>query len=118
MTDPRLYPSARNPRGASQPEVLGVGDGYAVARGEVTLDGSNPTVIATGLDTVVAFACLEKKATSPGDDPIGFSCDYGGSVADGSVELYAWKTDGTDPTWVASTNSSAVISWIAVGTIS
>lgn len=85
--------------------------GRKTTGGTVTLDGSNPTPIVTGLAEVIAFSCNEVKATSPGDDPIGFSH----TVSGGTVSLYAWKTDGSDPTWVASTNNSATISWIAVG---
>jgi hypothetical protein len=87
---------------------------YRVARGEVTLDGSNPTPITTGLNTIVAATVTLKKTTSPGDDPVGATVDYTGS--DGTLNLYAWKTDGTDPTLVASTNNSAVFCWVAVGT--
>lgn len=87
---------------------------YRVARGEVTLDGSNPTPITTGLNTIVSATVTLKQATAPGDDPVGASVDYTGS--DGTLNLYAWKTDGTDPTLVASTNNSAVFCWVAVGT--
>lgn len=88
---------------------------YKIARGEATLDGSNPTTAATGLTTIVAATVSLKQATAPGDDPSWLSCNYTGS--DGNLDIYAWKnTGGTDPTLVASTNSSAVVSWIAVGT--
>jgi hypothetical protein len=94
-----------------------VAAGYKIARGEVTLDGSNPTPITTGLATVVACTVSLKSSSAPGDDPSWLSVDYGGGVTAGAVNLYAWKnTGGTDPTLVASTNSSAVVSWIAVGT--
>jgi hypothetical protein len=94
-----------------------VAAGYKIARGEVTLDGSNPTPITTGLATVVACTVSLKSSSAPGDDPSWLSVDYAGGVTAGAVNLYAWKnTGGTDPTLVASTNSSAVVSWIAVGT--
>lgn len=88
---------------------------YRIARGEATLDGSNPTPVTTGLNTIVAAYAVQKSATTPGDDPSAVTVDYTGS--DGTLNLYAWKnTGGTDPTLVASTNSSAVYCWIAVGT--
>jgi len=85
-----------------------------VAAGEVTLDGSNPTPVATGLSKVLAATVSLKQATAPGDDPSWLSVDYSGT--DGTLNVYAWKnTGGTDPTLVASTNSTAVVSWVAWG---
>ena len=82
--------------------------------GEVTLDGSNPTTAVTGLSKVLGATASLKQATAPGDDPSWISVNYSGT--DGNLDIYAWKnTGGTDPTLVASTNSTAVISWIAVG---
>lgn len=95
--------------------VTGVGGGYKVARGTATLDGSNPTTVATGLTTIVAAVVGLKSATAPGDDPSWLSHNYTGS--DGNLDIYAWKnTGGTDPTLVASTNNTATVDWIAVGT--
>lgn len=97
--------------------VAGIAASYKLARGEATLDGSNPTSVTTGLTTVVAAVASLKSAVAPGDDPSWLSVDYGGSVAAGTLDIHAWKnTGGTDPTLVASTNNSAVVSWIAIGT--
>lgn len=91
-----------------------------IAFGEVTLDGSNPTSVAaaaTGLATIVAATASLKTAVAPGDDPSWLTVDYGGAVPAGRLDIHAWKnTGGTDPTLVASTNNTAVISWVAVGT--
>lgn len=89
---------------------------HKVVAVEVTLDGANPTPVATGLAVVLgAVACL-KQTTAPGDDPSWITVDYGGSIAAGVVNVLAWKnTGGTDPTLVASTNNSAVVSIIAFG---
>lgn len=93
------------------------GGSAKVASGEVTLDGSNPTSVTTGLATITAATVSLKTASALGDDPNAVSCDYGGSVTAGQLDIYAWKnTSGTDPTQVASTNNSIVISWIAFGT--
>jgi hypothetical protein len=95
--------------------VAGVAAGYKIARGTATLDGSNPTTVATGLTTIVTAVASLKSATAPGDDPSWLSVNYSGS--DGNLDIYAWKnTGGTDPTLVASTNNAATVDWIAIGT--
>ena len=82
-----------------------------VKSGTVTLDGTNPTPVTTGLTTITtAVACI-KAAATPGDDPVCITTDSTG----GTLTIYAWKNNGTDPTLVASTNSAATIDWIAVG---
>lgn len=97
--------------------AAGVGSGYIIARGETTLDGSNPTSVTTGLGAVVAASATFKSATVLGDDPNSLTVDYGGSVPAGRLDFYAGKNaSGTDPTQIASTNNTAVVSWIAVGT--
>lgn len=96
-------------------EVLRCDMGLKIARGTATLDGSNPTTVATGLNTIVAAVVSLKAASTPGDDPSWVSHNYSG--ADGNLDIYAYKnTGGTDPTLVASTNSSATFDWIAIGT--
>lgn len=96
-------------------EVLPCDSGLRLARGTATLDGSNPTTVATGLNTIVAAVVSLKAASTPGDDPSWLSANYSGS--DGNLDIYAYKnTGGTDPTLVASTNSTATVDWIAVGT--
>lgn len=85
--------------------------GLKVRAGTATLDGSNPTPVTTGLSTIVAATVSLKATATPGDDPTSFSVGYSG----GTLNIYAYKTDGTDPTLVASTNSSATVDWIAVG---
>lgn len=102
--------------GVSIAPIAGVAAGYKIARGEATLDGTNPTPIVTGLATVVACTVTLKSASTPGDDPVAFTVDYAGAVTAGTVNLYAWKNNGTDPTLVDSTNNAAVVSWIAIGT--
>jgi len=82
--------------------------------GEVTLDGSNPTSVVTGLTKVLGAVASLKSATAPGDDPSWLSVNYAGT--DAQLDIYAWKnTGGSDPTLVASTNSSAVVTWTAWG---
>lgn len=93
--------------------VEGVAGGYKLARGAATLDGSNPTTAATGLTTVVACTVEGPAAAAvPGDDPQGAV----GFINTTNLDIYAWGTNGTDPTPVASTNNTAVFYWVCIGT--
>lgn len=92
--------------------VVGVAAGYKIARGEAALDGSNPTPVATGLTTVVAFVATLKGSAAPG---IGTSV-LTAVISGATGNVYAWKvTDATDPTLIASTGTESFY-WIAVGT--
>lgn len=94
--------------------AAGVAAGYVIARGETALDGSNPTPVATGLGTVIAFVATLKGTAAPGDSTSVLSANIAGAA--GNVDVYAWKnTGGTDPTLVASTGTESFY-WIAVGT--
>lgn len=95
--------------------VAGVAAGYALARGETALDGGNPTPVATGLATVIAFTATLKGTAAPGDSTSVLTADIAGAA--GNVNVYAWKnTGGTDPTLVASTGTESFY-WIAIGTV-
>lgn len=92
--------------------IGGVANTGVVKSGSVTLDGSNPTPITSGLTTVTTAVLSMQGSTAPGDDPVYVTQTYSG----GTINVYAWQnTGGTDPTLVASTNSAIVIDWIAVG---
>jgi hypothetical protein len=105
------FPNGITVEGAAGP-VVGAADGYKVARGETALDGSNPTPVATGLTTVVAFAAVLKGTAAPG---LGTSV-LTASISGATVNVYAWKPTGaTDPTLIASTGTESFY-WIAVGT--
>ncbi len=95
--------------------------GQKVAGGVVTLTGTNPVAIATGLDAVESVQFTLLSTTSPGLDPADFTADFanvlGNNVAAGQVNLYAWKyTSNANPTLIASTNASAKVAWLAIGT--
>lgn len=98
---------------AGVPYVGGVAAGYKLARGTITLDGSNPSTAASGLTTIISCTVDGPAAAAiPGDDPMG-AVPFINST---NLDVYAWKTDGTDPTPVASTNNAAVFYWTCVGT--
>lgn len=86
---------------------------YKIDRGTATLDGSNPTAVTTDLTTVIAATVTLKATAAPGVDPTTFSVGYSGST----LNIYAWKITATgDGTLIASTNSTATVDWIAIGT--
>lgn len=82
-----------------------------IVAGEVTLDGANPTPVATGLSTIVGVALTLKGTTAPGDSTSVLS--YG--LSGGTLNIYAWQpTSGTDPTLVAS-NGTPVVGYVVMG---
>ena len=92
--------------------VVGVAASYKIARGETALDGGNPTPVATGLTTVVAFVATLKGTAAPGVGTSVLTYDISGAT----VNVYAWKpTSSSNPTLIASTGTES-FGWIAVGT--
>ena len=95
------------------PDIGGKPGNYRLLWGTVVLDGTNPTPV--DLATYVQaldFGLANIVATStPGDDPIVVCV----SVATTVLNIEAYKTNGTDPTLVDSTDSSATIAWFAAG---
>lgn len=83
------------------------GSGTKIAAGVGTLDGSNPTAIATGLSTVIAFTAT--KIDTDGVDS-GTAFLTHDTPSGGTVNVYGWVAAGT-----ASTGTET-FSWIAVGT--
>ena len=82
--------------------------------GLVTLDGSNPTSVNMNpLATIDGCTLTIVGSATPGDDPTQVTSVGNGTA--GQLDIYAWKTDGSDPTLVASTNSSHVIAYTCGG---
>lgn len=93
----------------------GVAAGYKVARGTVTLDGTNPSSATTGLATLVSCTVQNKRSVAPGLDPHSFTT-ITDAVA-GRLDVYAWKPTGAgDTTLIASTDADDTIDWVCVGT--
>jgi hypothetical protein len=85
-----------------------------IAFGTVVLGGSNPTVVVTGLATIVGGLVVSQQATAPGLDPTTFTCAP--DATPGSLDIFAWKpTDVTHPALVASTNNAVTVAWVAWG---
>lgn len=92
-----------------------VAAGYKIARGTVTLDGSNPSSATSGLATIVACTVTNKRSTAPGLDPTEFTIAT--AAVAGRLDVYAWKpTASGDATLVASTDADDTIDWVCVGT--
>lgn len=87
---------------------------FTIVAGSTTLDGSNPTSVTTGLASLTSCHVAHMAGATPGDDPIGFTLDTHSSA--GRLDIYAYKTNGTDPTWTASTNTTELIRYQCVGT--
>lgn len=97
---------------ATATPLAGVAAGYKVARGETALDGSNPTPVAHGLTTCVAFVATLKGTAAPGVGTSVLTANINGA----NVDVYAWKpTSNADPTLVASTGTESFY-WVAIGT--
>ena len=84
--------------------------------GVATLDGQNPTVVTpTAFDTGLLHCVVSHESNAaPADDPnyLTVMSTPGTSY----FEVYAWKnTSGTDPTYVASADSSVTFTWICTG---
>ena len=93
--------------------MAGVGAGYRIARGTVSLDGSNPTEVSHGLTTAVACQLTDVRPTAPGLDPVHFTY----TIVSGTLNIYAWQhTHSSNPTLIASTDADDVIAWSCVGT--
>ena len=88
-----------------------------IDHGVTTLDGSNPTTVTTTLSSNVTCEIVLKNAVSgasPGDDPTYVTAVW--TTGTSTLDIYAWKnTSGTDPTFVASTNSAATVAYVCFG---
>lgn len=104
--------------GSSQPPSwvngsLGVGVGYKIARGQVVLDGSNPTQASHGLTTVEACTLTNNRVTAMGsNEPVALT--YATSAT--GLNILAWWHNATMAAVAPSTDSNDVISWICIGT--
>lgn len=79
-----------------------------MARGEIALDASNPTPVATGLATIASASATLKRTTALSSGTAFVTVDFTGT--DGTLNLYGWVLAGS-----ASTGTES-IEWIAWGT--
>lgn len=82
-----------------------------IVSGEVTLDGTNPTPVITGLDVITGVALTQLNASAPA---LGTSLVTYATVG-GTLNIYGWEpTDLTLTTLVASTDA-IVVGWMVTG---
>jgi hypothetical protein len=82
-----------------------------IVAGEQALDGSNPTVLQTGLRAIVSVHLTLQGGAAPGLNTSLLTYTLSG----GTVSVFAWKsTSATNPTLVASTGTE-VVSYTVVG---
>lgn len=92
--------------------ALATSTGARMSSGTVTLDGTNPSTAATGLTTVSACSLTNVRSATPGDEVTTLTYTTSGST----LNVYAWTTNGTDPTLLGSGDANDVIAWICQGT--
>lgn len=86
--------------------------GGKIKSGAATLDGANPTPVATGLTSITSCTVALGATTAPG---VGTSVVTIGKSS-GTLNLYAWKvTSTTDTTLIASTDNTSSVNWVCVG---
>lgn len=93
--------------------VQGTGS-LKIAAGTVTLDGTNPSSVATGLASITACALTNKRSTTPALDPTDFTIAT--AAVAGRLDIYAWKpTAAGDVTLIASTDNNDTIDYVCIG---
>ena len=98
--------------------VIALGNGvHRLAFGTVTLDGSNPTNVTTGLASVIACGANPRLAAANAVGAANVNNVVFSAASGGTIDLRAYNTTATgDAAQVASTNSAVVCDWWAIGT--
>jgi len=91
--------------------VVGVADGYGLARGSEAVTGSSLNIV-TGLATVVECV-LTIKASGAADNWALATWDDGAGA--GQINIYVWEIDFAG-TAIVACNTATTVSWVAIGT--
>lgn len=94
--------------------VLGVGAGYAVARGLKT--GTATPKITTGLGTVVAFAVTSVGITATAANACANITAKLQASTPGGIAAYRWKVTAPSTATLVAASVAGTLSWVAVGT--
>lgn len=88
--------------------------GARLVAGKVQLDGSNPTPVALGsyMGAVLGATVTPISGAIPVDAMMGANVGVSGTT----LNVYAWGTNGSDPTPTASTNNAIEVAFVAWGT--
>jgi len=89
-----------------------VAAGYKIARGETALDGGNPTSVAHGLTTCIAFTATLVGTAAPALSTSVLTANINGA----NVDVYAWKPTGAGDTTLTASTGTESFYWIAIGT--
>jgi len=80
--------------------------------GEILLDASNPTPVATPFKVITGVALTLKTVTAPGVVTSVLTYDTSG----GTLNIYAWKvTSSSVTTLIASTEATDTVGYIVTG---
>src|SRR3990167_6730813 len=95
--------------------LLAIALSYPLLSGQV-VSVKNFFQTTTGTDNVLRLDGTVKRLESGQTTAVALALmtTVGNGTA-GQLDIYAWKTDGSDPTLVASTNSSHVIAYTCGG---
>lgn len=98
--------------GTIAPEKKSSGE-YIVA-GEVTLDASNPTSVATGFSVITGVGLVLKNSSTPG---VGTSVlTYNVAAATpGQLDIYAWKVTNSSTTTLIASTGTEVVGYVVTG---
>ena len=114
FTQPTADRTITFPNATGNAMIANAATSAMVRTGTVTLDGSNPSSATTGLSVIESCTVTAQTATAPGDRFVMFTLQTTASA--GRVDVYAWTTDGSDPTLAASTVVGDVVRYVCVGT--
>lgn len=85
-----------------------------IRAGTMTLDGANPSSVATGLSALTACTVFAQRSTTPSLTFVTFTTLL--TATAGQLDVYAWApTSASDPTLVAST-AADVLYYVCSGT--
>jgi len=82
-----------------------LGHDVKIVVGEVALDGTNPTVVVTGLSAISGVTLTMQGSAAPGLTASTLTYTTSG----GTLNIYAWKPTGAgDTTLIAATDTDTV----------
>jgi hypothetical protein len=86
--------------------------GVKIIGGEIALDGSNPTAVATGLTAITGASITLKDSAAPGAEPATFSYTSSG----GTLSIYAWKPTAAGDTALIASTATDTVGYVVTGT--
>lgn len=81
--------------------------------GVVLLDGSNPTPVVTGLNTLTSCFVMRNTATTPGVTASTFTVQFTAGAA--LLNIYAWKPTSSSVTTLVASTDTDIVTWFCTG---